>query len=167
MLVDGPSQSPMHFNLDDSRNAGMTRHFEHRNELRFPPCMRVVECPRDPVMHLGSHPDIVEHVWDELGPVMQQDSRCIVFGTPALVAPRSGIILAHAFGTQYVLRIPREAVGEALQCGAKTKVTWAGGQVTDIAQEYGDDWIFGCRLAQEPAWLLAVYNAAEGPPLAT
>jgi hypothetical protein len=167
IILERPNQLPIRLNLNDPRNAGVIRHFEHRNELKFPTCMRAVESPRDPYLHLGSHPDIVEHVWDKMAPLLQQDCRCIVYGTPALVAPRSGIMLAQAYGTQYVLRVPRQSIAGALQRGAKTKMTWAGGQVTDITQEYGDDWIFGCWLTQEPAWLLAAYNAAEDMPPAT
>jgi len=52
-------------------------------------------------------------------------------------------------------------MNEALAGGAQTSVTWAGGQVTDLRREYGDDWLFGGWLDQEPAWLLEVYNLAE------
>ncbi len=159
MILNGPPQPPIHLSLDDPRNAGV---HHARNELKFPPCIRPVESPRDPYMNLGSHPDIVEHLWDQLGPVLTHDCRCIVFGTPGLVAPRSGILLAKAFGTQFILRIPREVMGEALRAGAKTKMTWGPNHVTDLVQEYGDDWIFGHWSKQEPEWLLAVCKAAEG-----
>jgi len=49
---------------------------------------------------------------------------------------------------------------------AATKVIndlhYNGKHVTDLAQEYGDDWIFGQWSKQEPEWLLAVYNSVEG-----
>lgn len=160
-ILEGPDQSPIHINLDDPRNTGVIRHFERRNELKFPPSMRPFECPRDPYMHLGSHPDIVERLWEGLAAILPQDCRCIVFGTPALVAPKTGIVLAQAYGTQYVLRIPHKSMNEALQAGAKTNMTWAGGHTTDLPHEYGSDWVFGCWSEQEPAWLLAVYDAAE------
>src|SRR5258708_1020601 len=47
MILEEPSQSPIHFSLDDSRNAGLIRYFKHCNELKFPACMRPVESPRD------------------------------------------------------------------------------------------------------------------------
>ena len=50
---------------------------------------------------------------------------------------------------------------EAVQSGATTKMTWGPNHVTDLTQEYGDDWIFGKWLKQEPDWLLAVYRAAD------
>jgi DNA transformation protein and related proteins len=163
-VLAGPSRSPIHLRLGEPRNAGIVRHFEGRNELTFPPCMLPVECPRDPYWNLGSHPDIVEHLWDELSSALPSDCRSIVFGTPALVAPTSGIVLAHAFGTKYVLRLAPESMNEALGGGAETSVTWAGGQVTDLCREYGDDWIFGGWLEREPAWLLEVYNLVEAFP---
>lgn len=158
MILDGPPQPPIHLSLDDPRNTGL-RHV--RKERQYPPCIRPVECPRDPYMYLGSHPDVVDHVWDRLGHVLPHNCRCIAFGTPGLVAPRSGILLAKAFGTQFILRIPREAVDEAVRAGAKTKMTWGRDHATDLKQEYGDDWIFGGWLKQEPDWLLAVYKSVE------
>jgi hypothetical protein len=162
MMLEESRRLPIRFNLEDCRNAGAIRHFEHRNELKFPPCMQITESPRDPYINLGTHPDIVEHLWSDLGSIVPEDCRCIVFGSPALIAPRSGILLAQAFGTRYVLRIPRESMHEAIECGAQTIVTWTGGQTTDLKQEYGNDWIFGCWLEREPTWLLANYNSAEG-----
>src|SRR5579871_4830952 len=70
MLLDGPSQPPIHLNLDDPRNAGALR---KRNELHFPPCMRPVQSPRDPYMNLGSHPDIVDSLWNKLGAALPED----------------------------------------------------------------------------------------------
>src|SRR5262249_17078862 len=160
-ILKGPPQAPIQLNLGDPRNAGPIRYFERRNELQFPRCMRAAESPRDPYLHLGSHPDVVEYVWDQLGVSLPGNCRCIVFGTPALVAPTSGILLAQAFGTQYVLRVALQSMSETLARGAKTRMTWAGGQTTDLAREYSDDWIFGCWAKEEPTWLRAVYDAVE------
>jgi hypothetical protein len=159
MILEGPPQATIHLNLTDPRNAGL---LHARSDLKFPPCIRPVECPRDPYMYLGSHPDAVERVWDQLGSILPQDCRCIVFGTPGLIAPRSGIVLAKAFGTAYILRIPRDAVEEAIQAGAETKMTWTTKNVTNLTEEYGDDWIFGKYLKQEPGWLLAGYKSVDG-----
>ena len=41
-------------------------------------------------------------------------------------------------------------------------MTWHKERHTDLKQEYGDDWIFGKCLKQEPDWLLAVYNSVAG-----
>src|SRR5215831_16560691 len=74
----------------------------------------------------GSHPEIVERVWDQLGRGLPTDCRCVLCGTPALVQSRTGIVLAVAMGTQYCLRLPDEvAVAEALAAGAQVAVEWA------------------------------------------
>jgi hypothetical protein len=158
MLLERPHPAPLHLNIDDPRNRGL---MHKSNELRFPPVMLPVECPRDPYMNLGCHPETVERVWDQLGSALPADCRCIVFGTPGLVALRSGILLASAFGTAYILRLCREAMEEAMRCGASTEMTWYRDHRTDLAQEYGDDRIFGGYLKPEPDWLLAVYRAVE------
>ncbi|MGA2033266.1 MAG: hypothetical protein ABSG68_13490, partial [Thermoguttaceae bacterium] len=121
MILDGPAQPPIHLRMEDGRNAGL-RHTP--NSHKFPPCIRPVESPRDPYWNLGSHPEAVERVWDQLGSTLPEDCRCIVYGTPGLVAPRSGILIAKAFGTAYVLRVPRGIVAEATQAGCETKKTW-------------------------------------------
>ncbi len=48
-----------------------------------------------------------------------------------------------------------------MQAGAITKMTWGKDRITDLKQDYGDDWIFGKYLKQEPEWLRAVYNVVE------
>ena len=108
MILEGPSQPPIHLSLDDPRNAGIVR---VRNELKFPPCIRPLESPRDPYWHLGSHPEVGERVWHQLGSALPVDCRCIVFGTPGLAAPRSGILLANAFGTGVHPSHPSEGNG--------------------------------------------------------
>jgi hypothetical protein len=158
MILEEPSQPPILLRVDDPRNRGVRT---LQNELGFPPCMRPVESPRDPYWHLGAHPDIVERLWDKEGRNLPADCRCIVFGTPGLVAPRSGIVLAVAFGTASVHRIPHSAMYEALRGGAKTTQQWSSGRVADLALDYGDDWIFGTSLPQMTSWLLAVYDAVE------
>ena len=72
----------------------------------------------DPYFRLGSHPEIVEHLWKKLGPVLPADCRWIVCGTPALVDPGTGVLFAFALGTQYVLRLPPGLAAEAVTAGA-------------------------------------------------
>lgn len=110
----------------------------------------------DPYYNCGSHPEVVERVWDQLGRTLTVDSRCLLYGTPALVYPKSGVIVAVSYGTQYALRIPVDSLGEALKAGARTTVQWTGGGMTDIQHEFGPDWIFGLYLPQELQWCRAV-----------
>jgi hypothetical protein len=157
-VLGEPPQLPIRLDTADPRNAGLLR---SHNELKFPPCMRPFECPRDPFMNLGSHPDVVDHLWRDLNAVLPSDCRCVVFGTPGLVAPGSGIALARAFGTRYIVRIPPAAVPEALRSGAEVEVSWAGRKTTDLRQDYGEDWVFGNWINQIPGWLRETYAALE------
>jgi hypothetical protein len=68
---------------------------------------------------------------------------------------------AAAVQAKDVLRIPMNAMDEAMQAGAITKMTWGKDRITDLKQDYGDDWIFGKYLKQEPEWLRAMYNVVE------
>jgi hypothetical protein len=116
-----------------------------------------------PYLNCGSHPDVVERVWDQLGAAVPIDSRCLLCGTPALVHPKSGVILVVSYGTEYTLRIPVDAIGEALKAGVRTTVQWSVGDVTDIRREFGPDWIFGHYLSQELQWCRTVYDAMDRP----
>jgi hypothetical protein len=99
-------------------------------------------------MHCGCHPDVVERLWDQLGAALPQDSRCLIYGTPALVHP-CGLNLAVGMGTSYGLRILPSMSKAAAEAGAKTITTWSGGGGMDICQDYGTDWIFGSWSALE------------------
>ena len=141
------------FNWHEPRNALAIAHLRTLGkEALFPPCMAVLESPRDPFLNLGSHPDVVERLWDEVGAQLPEEARAIVYGVPSLVAPDSGLLLAQAYGTQYILRIPLSEKAKALKAGAKTLMHWPAGRTSDLKQEYGDDWIFGFWSKEEPRW---------------
>ncbi|MBC7815658.1 MAG: hypothetical protein IAG10_02030 [Planctomycetaceae bacterium] len=107
---------------------------------------------KNPYFEQGSHPDIVERVWDQLGKGFPPEAQCLLFGSPALVDPENGIVVAVAYGTAYVVRIPVSAVAEAMGLRARTTMQWSFGKPTDIQELFGDDWIFGAWLNQEAAW---------------
>lgn len=113
-----------------------------------------VDSVPDPYLRLGSHPEIVERLWKQIAPAFISNIECrwIVFGTPALVQPTTGVILAAALGTQYCLRLPGQLRKLALQAGCKTIIHWSPGHVTDIELEFGDDWLFGKWLPAEIEW---------------
>ena len=100
----------------------------------------------------GSHPEIVERVWDQLGRGMPPDSRRILCGDPVLVDPGTGVVLAVCYGTSYCLRLPEGALPSALQAGCTTSHRWGDGKVTDLALEFGPDWVFGRWAEGEAAW---------------
>jgi hypothetical protein len=94
----------------------------------------------DPYTNRGSHPDIVQRVWDELGRALPEDGRCLLFGTPALVHPKSGVILAVCFGTAYSLRLPS---GAARPPRRRLVQEWSTGGETNVESEFGPGWMFG------------------------
>lgn len=107
----------------------------------------------DPYRELGSHPDVVERVWDGLGQLFGPLSRQIVCGTPGLVHPETGVVLALAFGTQYVIKIGPRLVNRALGEGYKVTNRWSDGTMTDLQVEIGKGWFFGRWSEKESAWL--------------
>ena len=116
------------------------------------------ESTRDPYMSLGSHPDIVSRIWKDINAELDSDCRLILCGTPALVHPVTGMILAVALGTQYCLHLPVPLMEAALAAGVKTTTKWSGGRVTDVASEFGDGWIFGKWLNDEIGWCREAYQ---------
>ena len=56
---------------------------------------------------LGTHPDLVGRLWDELPAELPVDCRVVFYGMPALMHPTTGIVLGFAGGTHtYALRLP-------------------------------------------------------------
>ncbi len=134
-----------------------------RGHLKTDGMIAAADSARDPYMSQGSHPDIVERVWDKLGKALPTDCRCLVYGTPALVHSVSGIILAFCFGTQYCLRLTSSLMDEALKLGLKTSTRWAGGRTTDTTQDFGSDWVFGSWKNEELQWCREVYKFYNQP----
>ena len=116
------------------------------------------DCVPDPYSWCGTHPDIVEYLWDKIGKALSADCRGLVYGTPALVQPKSGVIFALGNGTRYNLRLPGTLATMAIEGGAKTFVHWSTGDHTDIQKEYGEDWVFGAFLPNELIWCKQVYE---------
>ncbi len=119
----------------------------------------------DAYMGQGSHPDIVQRVWDQLGKALPVDCRCLVYGDPALVHPISGIILTFCLGTQYCLRLTPQLMEAATKLGAKTYTKWSPGHSTNATQVFGADWIFGSWKKEELDWCREVYIACSEPGL--
>jgi hypothetical protein len=112
----------------------------------------------DPYWKAGSHPEIVERVWDILGSALPVDCRAVVYGTPALVHPDKGVVFALVYGTQYAIRVPNELIYEAVKIGCKKEQEWTGGRKTNIEEELGEGWLFGCWAEGEKQWLTRSYN---------
>ncbi len=143
------------FVATNSLNKPVLDYLQQRNPSQ--PLVALPESVRDPYMSQGSHPDIVERVWKQIGSTLPMDSRCLVYGTPALVQPVSGILLAFCLGTQYCLRLIPEILAEALNHGTKTSTKWSNGSVLDATVTFGPDWIFGAW-KEEAQWCRKTYD---------
>ena len=106
----------------------------------------------DPYYHRGCHPEIVERIWDQIGKAFPPEARCLIYSTPALVEPETGLIIAVGYGTAYCVRIPVASVTEAIHLGASLSRKWSNGKTTNIQDEFGEGWVFGAWLTQEAAW---------------
>ena len=144
------------FLADHLLNQGVLEYLKKEKDSKI--LIAAPESVPDPYLKQGCHPDIVMRVWDQLGAALHQDCRCLVCGTPALVQPVSGIILAFCLGTQYCLRLTSLPMDEALKLGVKTSTIWAGGKITDAFQTFGMDWIFGSWKNEELDWCREVYE---------
>jgi hypothetical protein len=115
----------------------------------------------DPYMRQGSHPDIVQRVWDEVGASLPVDCRCLIYGTPALIHDRTGVVIAICNGTRYNLRLTADDFREAMAKGARTRTRWSNGEEMDSLAELGSDWIFGGWFTEEGQWCRDTYEQYE------
>lgn len=129
-----------------------------RNKSPHCPVVTPPDSVRDPYMGQGSHPDIVQRVWDELGAALPRDCRCMIYGTPALCHPDSGVIIAICNGTQYNLRLTADDYKEAVAKGATTRTRWSTGEEMEATTVLGSDWIFGGWFKDEDKWCCHIYE---------
>jgi hypothetical protein len=96
--------------IDHPANSGLRRHRESRQLRRnIPPLARPDEVPR-PYDTLGTHPDLVARLWDELYAKLPVDCRVVFYGAPALMHPTTGVVFAFAGGTHtYARACPRRS----------------------------------------------------------
>lgn len=143
--------------LDRAENAGALRYLSHGR----PASEAVFGPPPDDVdsRHLGTHPTVVDRLWEGLNQALPVDARWLVFDGPALVHPK-GTILAAAMGTQYALRLLPHGRAAAIAAGAEIVHHFQTVDTTlDLPATFGPEWVFGRFDEREPAWLLASYQA--------
>ncbi|MBL8862757.1 MAG: hypothetical protein JNK02_12220 [Planctomycetes bacterium] len=126
------------------------------NELALGVPMARPSAVRDPYLERGSHPDVVQRVWDELGRGLPRASRALVYGSVALVHAQAGIVLAVAFGTAYALRAPAVLLAEVEAAGLSAIHT-CGGSSSSV-EAFGPLWRFGAWHAREPDWARAAHD---------
>lgn len=146
-------------------NAGLRRHLE---PLHQRPGLAAVAFPADvvrPYETLGTHPDLVARLWDELGKELPSECRAVFYGTPALIHPETGIVFGFAGGTHtYALRLPEFERGVALKAGATRVYRYPGKQPPFDLTPIGEAWVFCGWYQGEEGWCRAAYDFA-GPGL--
>lgn len=116
----------------------------------------------DPLYGLGTHADIIEHMW-ALDQSLPQSCRWVFWGHPSLVHPQTGVVFAVGFGTiGYVMRLPPAILKTANPEQAKIIVTGNPGQMFDIGPA-GPEWRFVTSRAPEASWCRAAYDFAGTP----
>lgn len=113
-------------------------------------------------LHAGSHPDIVERVWNTLGRALPEECRRVVCGTPVLLHPQSKILLAVTIGTQYAVRLPSRILHDGPPAGVRAEIVWSGGSTLNVQQEFGPEWVVGTFSPSEVAWCADSYAELEG-----
>jgi hypothetical protein len=112
--------------------------------------------------HLGSHPDVVERLWDVLNAALPGDARALVAGGAALIDPASGRVLAVALGTAYALWLAPARRSEAHALGRETVHEFhTVGRTLDLSATFGPGWFFGAWAEAERGWLVESQRAAN------
>ena len=150
----------MKIDWDHPDNAGVLRHLARGwDGKQIGPSVSPADVA-DPYMTLGTHPDLVQRLWDELGARLPEPCRWVVYGRPALVHPRTGLVFGFAGGTHtYGLRLPAAERAEAMRAGARREHTYSDGSRLD-AEVLGAGWVLGGCLRPEPEWCLVAYAHA-------
>ena len=147
--------------FDQPENAGALRYLAHGRtavEATFgrPPA----DVDR---WRLGTHPDVVDWLWDTLDAALPRSARWLVYDGPALVHPESAVILAAGIGTEYAVRLtPSDSTIAEADGFQRTHAFGTTGTFLDLAATLGTDWVFGRFDEREPAWLRTSYAEHGG-----
>jgi hypothetical protein len=146
--------------VENPRNASVCRYFGSRDGAADAPAVRTPAEVADPYYTLGTHPDLVERLWDQLGGGLPVDCRRVLYRTPVLLRPDTGIVFGFAGGTHtYALRLPEAERTAALGSGA-TRVRHYPMHPSLDLDTLGPEWVFGGWLRGEEAWCRAAYDFA-------
>ena len=155
---------------EDRRNEAVLRHLQvaRGSECGDPaPHESSPDAVDRPYMTLGAHPDLVQRLWDDLGGTLPLDCRWVVWRTPSLVHPQTGVIFASSGGTHtYALRLPAAELAEALASGAPRLHEYPSYPALGIdatrfdLATVGAEWVFGRFHPAEPRWCAAAFEHA-------
>ena len=151
----------MRLDPDHPANHGVLEYFS-RNAGERAPLFEQVTDPAASRPRSGSHPEIVDHLWDTLASALPVECRALVCGRAVLVAPVRGIMFAVPLGTEYALRLPPAEFHQARSAGAKVVHHYSTvGVSLDLAERFGPHWLFGSFDRREPEWCRAALEFAE------
>ena len=151
------ARKEMNVGFDDPRNTDILAYLKKRkNENDIQKSISSDQVP-DPYFKLGSHPDIVQRVWDEVTDKISEDCKWIVYGNPVLVTPKSGIIFGFTCGTSYVLRFSPNVIQEVVNKGLKTEHKFMNNYTLDLSV-IGKDWFFGEFYDEEKEWCVKTFE---------
>ena len=155
-------------NFDHPANRGIIAYLSGRTERNTE--QRAQASPadiKDPYYTLGTHPEIVERLWDDLGGVLPKDCKWVLYGSPVLVHHSSGVVFGFGGGTlTYALRLPMAEHAAALAAGAETVYHYPAYPELNIAASkldlarFGPEWVFGRWLKGEEEWCRAAFDFA-------
>jgi hypothetical protein len=148
----------LHVALDRPENAGVLAYLGPGRGLAHLPVGQAPDAAER--WHLGTHPDVVERLWDVLDAALPERGSCLIYGGPALVQPASGVVLAVGIGTEYAVRLLPGDRASAIEAGAEVVHTFrTSGGTLDLSVAFGPDWVFGRFDDREPAWLAAAWQS--------
>ncbi len=103
MLTSGPlgGKASVYVNLDHAANAGIIAHRKARYGQLLPDVdvSRSPDSFERPYDSLGTRPDIVGRLWQEITVELPEQCEWVVYRSPVLVHLRTGIIFGWAGGT--------------------------------------------------------------------
>ena len=153
-------------NFAHPANRKLVAYFQSRNERGHQRELNPATV-EDPYYKLGTHPEMVERLWDELGSTLPVRCRWILFGRPVLVHPSTGVVFGYAGGTlTYALRLPPPEREAAVKAGARTVHEYPGYPELNVAAsrldlaDFGPEWIFGGWSRHEEQWCVAAFDHA-------
>jgi len=150
----------LHPAIDHPANAGLRRWREPDLRPNVPPVARPEQVAR-PYESLGTHPDLVARLWDELQAMLPVDCRVIFYGRPALMHPTTNVVFGFAGGTHtYALRLPDEERAAAIGAGATRVTHYPAGQPSFDLSDVGEEWVFCGWFPAEEEWCLAAFEFA-------
>jgi len=141
-------------------NDGVLKYLQGDWNLRPEPIYGEPDEVLDPKAALGTHPELLDWLWNTICAKLPKDCRKVIYGKPVLIHPETGVIFGLGHGECVcALRLPLDKVGEAIMSGMEDDVELENGQEL-YSEDIGDDWVFCTWTEDDPDWCLRAYENA-------